>query len=59
MEGEWIYTGYCRCLDGSRIVTFERYGDEEFCDCNYGSCPYEVACDIAQRIQENSNREGQ
>jgi len=52
MDGEWIFTGYCRCLDSSRMVTLEMEEGECFVDCQYGSCPHEGICDIARSIEE-------
>ena len=49
---EKILSGYCRCLDSSRIVTLEADGGKWYADCSYGNCPYEGSCDIAQRIRE-------
>ena len=49
---EQIITGYCRCLDQSRIVTVELDGGKWYADCSYGNCPYEASCEIAKRIRE-------
>lgn len=43
---EEFITGYCRCLDKSRIVLVE---DGEP-DCEYGQCPYQAQCQIGQQI---------
>lgn len=53
MQEEYFFTGYCRCIDGSRMVTVETDG-EKVTDtgCGYGSCPYEPNCQIAQKIKE-------
>ncbi len=45
---EQILTGYCRCLDKSRIVLVED-GDP---DCAYFDCPHRPNCEIAKRITE-------
>ena len=45
---EKFVTGYCRCLDKSRIVLVE---DGEV-DCEYANCPHKQACDIAKQIKE-------
>ena len=45
---EKFITGYCRCLDKSRIVLVE---DDEV-DCAYFACPHATACQIAQQIRE-------
>lgn len=52
LEDEVILTGYCRCLDCSRMVTAEKEGDGFFADCSYGSCPYQDGCTIARRLEE-------
>ncbi len=45
---EEFVTGYCRCLDKSRMVLVE---DGE-ADCEYAGCPHKPNCDIAKRITE-------
>ena len=45
---EEFITGYCRCLDKSRIVLVE---DGE-ADCEYENCPYKDTCQIGKRITE-------
>lgn len=50
MEDEIILSGYCRCLDASRMVTVEREDATWTADCQFGSCPYEGACKIAEEI---------
>ena len=45
---EIFLTGYCRCLDKSRIVLVE---DGE-ADCAYESCPYKDICEIGKKISE-------
>ena len=49
---EKIFSGYCRCLDASRMVTVEKEDGVWYPDCSFGNCPYEGSCDIAQRIRE-------
>ena len=57
METEEIISGYCRQLDGSRIVTVELTdGKIDDIDCCYGSCIYQPACQIAQRIDELTDK---
>jgi hypothetical protein len=55
MEREVFLSGYCRCMDASRMVavTLE---DKQITDvdCNFGSCPYENDCALAQKIQETT-----
>ena len=45
---EQFITGYCRCLDKSRIVLVE---DGEV-DCEFFACPHAPTCDVAKRIRE-------
>ncbi len=45
---EEFITGYCRCLDKSRIVLVE---DGE-ADCAFENCPHKDICEIAKRITE-------
>ncbi len=52
MEDEIILSGYCRCLDDSRMVILEQDGRDWTADCQFGSCPYEGACNIAEEIQK-------
>ncbi len=45
---EEFITGYCRCLDQSRMVLVE----EGESDCEYAACPHKPNCEIAKRITE-------
>ena len=50
---EHYLTGYCRCLDSSRIVeVVTEDGKLEECDCLYGNCKFQTQCTIAQGIGE-------
>ena len=50
---ERYLTGYCRCLDGSRIVeVVTEEGHVEECDCLYGECKFQSQCTIAKEIGE-------
>ena len=50
---EHYLTGYCRCLDNSRIVeVVTENGKLEECDCLYGNCKFQTQCTIAQGIEE-------
>ena len=53
MEEEYIFTGYCRTIDASRMVTVETDG-KKITDvgCCYDNCPYTQNCTIAKKIQE-------
>ena len=52
MEREVFLSGYCRCMDASRMVavTLED-GNLTDVDCNFGSCPYEKDCALAENIR--------
>jgi len=53
MEQEKILSGYCRQLDGSRIVeVILEDGEITEVDCCYGSCIHEGNCPIAKEIRE-------
>lgn len=53
MEEERFVSGYCRQMDGSRMVEVVLTdGKVSEADCNFGSCPYEGACPIGQKIAE-------
>ena len=45
---EEFITGYCRCIDKSRIVMVE---DGEP-DCAFESCPPKDVCDIGKKITQ-------
>ena len=55
MELEEFISGYCRALDGGRTVLLEGSDGNYTADCSYGSCPYEAACPIAERIRKLTN----
>ena len=53
MEEEFIFTGYCRQLDQSRMVTIEVEGGAlTECDYCFGNCIYEPNCTVAKQISE-------
>ena len=53
MEKELFFSGYCRCLDGSRMVeVITENGTVTEVDCNYANCPHAVSCDIARKIDK-------
>lgn len=53
MEQEKFVSGYCRQLDGSRVVEaiLEDSTLTEV-DCSYGSCLYQASCPIAKELDE-------
>ena len=53
MEREVFLSGYCRCMDASRMVAVTLEDDAiTDVDCNFGNCPYEESCVLAQKIRE-------
>ena len=59
MEREVFFSGYCRCMDASRMVAVcVEDGHITAADCNFGACPYESDCPLGQKIralEENHN----
>ena len=57
MEKEVFVSGYCRQIDGSRMVEviLEDKRLEEV-DCCYGNCVYQNNCILAQKIDELTER---
>lgn len=49
---ETFLSGYCRQIDGSRMVAVEYGGGEKDADCCYPDCPYAKDCTIAKQIDE-------
>ena len=53
MEKEAFCSGYCRQIDGSRMVeVIIEDGEVTEVDCCYGSCIYQPNCTIAEKIEE-------
>ena len=53
MEREVFLSGYCRCLDQSRMVAVVTdNGRLTDVDCGYPDCPYAPGCPVAQKIEE-------
>ena len=48
MEQEYIVSGYCKTIDGSRTVM----GEEGEPDCLLPDCPHAPNCPIAKAIRE-------
>ena len=58
MEQEHFLSGYCRTVDGSRMVTLvTEDGKLIEVDCSYESCPYTSNCTVAKSIRELTNEE--
>ena len=50
---EHYISGYCRVLDGARMVeVVTEAGRIEECDCGYGSCKFQSQCTVAKAIEE-------
>lgn len=57
MEQEHFISGYCRCLDASRMVeVITEDGKLTEVDCSYECCPHTQNCTIAQSIQSLTDR---
>ncbi len=53
MEREEFFTGYCRQIDGSRMVCAVAQGDQlEEIDCCYPQCAYVAECTVAEKISQ-------
>ena len=52
MEKELFLSGYCRCMDASRMVEVEIFDGGMGIDCSYENCPHTPVCEIAKRIDE-------
>lgn len=56
MEQEFFFTGYCRCLDGSRTVEIiVTDGTVTEIDCRYEACLHRSSCPIAKEIDKLRN----
>ena len=50
---EHFVSGYCRQLDAARMVEIEEENHRVLdCDCDYGTCPFQTVCKIAESIEE-------
>jgi len=53
METEKFVSGYCRQIDGSRMVeVILEDGKPTEIDCCFGSCIYQNNCPVAKEIDE-------
>ena len=53
MEKELFLSGYCRCLDQSRLVAvLVEDGALSEVDCAYPNCTYAPNCPVAAKIEE-------
>ena len=56
MEKESFISGYCRNLDGARMVeVITNNGVLVEVDCDYGTCPHESNCTVASQIRQLPN----
>ena len=57
MEREAFFSGYCRQIDGSRVVWVEAEGNSlTDAACCYPDCPYVSNCTIAGQINDFINQ---
>lgn len=53
METEKFLSGYCRRLDGSRMVeVILTDGAVTEVDCDFGTCPFQGECTVAASVRE-------
>lgn len=53
MEIEKYLSGYCRRLDGARMVeVIVTDGRVTEVDCDYGTCPFQGECAVAAAVRE-------
>ena len=52
---EIILTGYCRKIDGSRILCCEPEDGKLSTDCLYPDCEYAQTCTLIKSIEEKIN----
>ena len=52
MEKELFLSGYCRCMDASRMVEVVVTDRDVEIDCSYENCPHTLVCEIAKKIAE-------
>ena len=58
MEKETFISGYCRCLDASRMVELiTEDGKLLEVDCSFENCPHTPNCTIAAAIRGELNME--
>lgn len=53
MEKESFFSGYCRTIDSSRMVSVvTEDGKLVEVDCSFDGCPYTGNCTVAKQIEE-------
>jgi hypothetical protein len=56
MEQEYFLSGYCRGVDGHRMVcVVTENGTVTECDCAYPACPHAPVCPVADQIRDREN----
>ncbi|MBR4744963.1 MAG: hypothetical protein IK082_12375 [Oscillospiraceae bacterium] len=59
MNEERIVTGYCRKLDGSRVLCLELEDGEWRTDCLYPDCEFAGTCRLMETVRtETESRDG-
>ena len=53
---EVIVSGYCRAVDGNRMLCCELCGDEVETDCLYPSCEFASVCVLVKAALEKMER---
>ncbi len=54
MEKELFLSGYCRTIDGHRMVcVVMEDGEITEIDCAYPNCPHAPTCPIAAKIEQS------
>ena len=51
MEQEVFFSGYCRCMDASRMVEVCISDAGVEIDCSYENCPHTQNCTVAEAIR--------
>ena len=55
---ETVFSGYCRRIDGARIVLAETDGADTEPDCEHASCAYRSECPLFRKITEQAEPNG-
>ncbi|MBR6952124.1 MAG: hypothetical protein IKH56_10435 [Oscillospiraceae bacterium] len=52
MKDELIVTGYCRKLDGSRVLCCEWESGGWSTDCLYPACEFASVCSLIEKVKK-------
>ncbi len=53
MDETVTVSGYCRALNGVRMVCVEWENGKAFVDCSFAEgCPHRASCDIARKLRD-------